>query len=71
MPDYLTVEEAAEMLGYHVQYVRKMARTGKLRADKKSRVWLIHRKSVEDYLRETAGKVKHDPWKPGGRRRKG
>ena len=43
MPDYLTVEETAEALGYHPEYVREMARQGKLRADKKSRVWLIYR----------------------------
>ena len=32
MPDY------PDVLGYHTAYIRKMARNGKLRADKKGRV---------------------------------
>ena len=33
MPDYVSTEEAARELGYHVAYIRKMARTGKLGAE--------------------------------------
>jgi excisionase family DNA binding protein len=69
LPDYVTTEEAAEILGYHVQYVRKMARTGKLLADKKAGVWLIHRDALSEYQDAIAGMAKHDPWKPGGRQR--
>ncbi len=42
LPDYLTVEETVSVLGYHIESVHKMARKGKLRADKKAGVWLIY-----------------------------
>ncbi|MCH8877707.1 MAG: helix-turn-helix domain-containing protein [Chloroflexi bacterium] len=29
-PEWLTTEEAARILGYHVEYVRRLAREGKL-----------------------------------------
>ena len=61
LPDYLTAEEAAHALGYHVQYVRRMAGSGKLRADKKAGVWLIYREAVEAYRAAVAEKSKHDP----------
>jgi excisionase family DNA binding protein len=61
MPDYLTAEEVADILGYSVQYVRRMLRNGKLRADKKARVWLVYRSSVEEYKQTVEGLSKHDP----------
>jgi excisionase family DNA binding protein len=61
LPDYLTVEETAEVLGYHAAYIRKMARNGKLRADKKGGMWLVHREAVENYREAIQGKAKHDP----------
>ena len=61
MPDYLTTEEAAEALGYSVQYVRRMVRGQKLRADKKAGIWLVYRAAVEDYRKAVEGKAKHDP----------
>jgi excisionase family DNA binding protein len=61
MPDYLTVEETAEVLGYHPNSVRKMVRAGKLRADKKGTMWLVYREAVEDYRKAIQGKAKHDP----------
>jgi excisionase family DNA binding protein len=67
MPDYLTVEEVAEILGYHSESVRRIIREGKLGADKKSRVWLIPREALKEYQKTLAGKSKHDPWRPGAR----
>lgn len=58
MPDYVSTKEAAEVLGYHVEHVREMARRGKLRADKKGRAWWIYRKAVEAYKREVERKPK-------------
>ena len=41
LPDYLTTEEVAGILGYNVKHVRRMIRKKKLKADKKSGVWLV------------------------------
>jgi excisionase family DNA binding protein len=60
MPDYITTEEAAGILGYHVAYIRKMVRDGKLSAVKKG-VWLIPREALQEYREKVAGKSKHDP----------
>jgi excisionase family DNA binding protein len=59
--DYLTVEEAAEALGYHPNSVRRVIRAGKLPADKKGTIWLIERETLETYKAETEGKAKNDP----------
>jgi len=61
LPDYLTTEEVAEVLGYHAESVRRMVRNGKLRADKKSGVWLIYREAVEEFQKAVEGKAKRDP----------
>lgn len=61
LADYLTVEETAQALGYHPEYVRRMVRKCKLRADRKSGVWLIYREAVEEYRAAVAGKSKNDP----------
>jgi excisionase family DNA binding protein len=61
MPDYVSTEEAARELGYHVKHVCKMARTGRLRAVKKSRVWWIYRDALDEYKTAIKGKSKHDP----------
>lgn len=61
LPDYLTVDEAAAALRYHPEYIRRMVRKGKLSADKKSGVWLIHREALAAYQTAIQGKAKHDP----------
>jgi excisionase family DNA binding protein len=61
LPDYLTTEEVANILGYNVQSVRRLVRSGKLRADKKVGVWLIPREAVGDYKKTIEGKAKNDP----------
>ncbi len=58
MPDYLTVEEAAEMLDYHPESVRQLIRDGKLRADKKGTMWLVYREAVEEFKKAVEGKAK-------------
>jgi excisionase family DNA binding protein len=56
LPDYITTEEAAEILGYHPESVRDLIRAGKLRADKKGGAWWIYRESVQEYKTEVADK---------------
>jgi len=39
LPPWMTTQEAAEHPGYDVQYVRRLARQGKIGAVKKGRDW--------------------------------
>ncbi len=56
MPEYLTkdytitAEEVAELLSYNIQYVRILARTGKLPALKRGRVWMFCEAEIWDFL---------------------
>jgi excisionase family DNA binding protein len=52
LPDYLTTEEAAEISGFHVEYIRHLIRKGKIKADRKVGVWLIYREDLMRYLDE-------------------
>ncbi len=64
MPDlqeFITTQEAAKMLDYHVEHVRKMLREGGLRGAKIGHTWLVFKKSVEKYRKDTAGLNKFDP----------
>jgi DNA (cytosine-5)-methyltransferase 1 len=64
MPDieeYVTTEEAAEILGYSPKYIRRMLRNGKLPAEKVGRLWLIHRDTVREYQEAVKGMDKNDP----------
>jgi excisionase family DNA binding protein len=63
MPDiseYMTVQEAAEELGYHPKSIYRLLNRGDLEAEKRG-VWLILRKSVEDYAQSVRGLDKNDP----------
>ena len=42
----MTTEEAARLLGYHINHVRRLIREGVLEAEKIGRVWFIDRDSV-------------------------
>lgn len=64
MPDlaeYLTTQEAARILGYHVESIRNMLRSGELQGIKWRREWLVSKGSVEKYRVSTAGMEKFDP----------
>jgi excisionase family DNA binding protein len=59
--EYLTTEEVAELLGYHVESVRRAIRNSKLPAEKKAGVWLVPRDAVKEYREAVEGLSKHDP----------
>jgi len=59
--EYISTEDAAEMLGYHVEHVRRMIREGDLTSAKVGRSWLVLRRSVEDYLIFNRPLNKYDP----------
>ena len=61
LADYMTTQEAADKLGYHVESVRRMLRDKELAGVKWGKSWFVLRKSVEEYQRQTAGMSKFDP----------
>ncbi len=52
MTDWISVKEAAEISGYSIPYVQKLARQGKITAERKGPMYWIDRASLEAYLDE-------------------
>ena len=50
LADYITSDEAAEISGYHVNYIRRIMRAGKIKGRKAGLVWLIERESLHAYM---------------------
>ena len=64
MPDlneFMTTQEAAEKLGFHVKSVQNMVKNQTLHAIRFGRAWLVSRKSVSEYLKNTKGMSRNDP----------
>ena len=61
LADYMSTEEAARKLGFHIDHVRRLLREGDLEGVKVGITWLVSRKSVDAYLKETEGLGKFDP----------
>jgi excisionase family DNA binding protein len=63
LPDWFTTQEAAELSGFHPEYVRRLARQGKIGAEKKGWDWWIDRDVLHAYLQtvEDLGPQKYDP----------
>jgi excisionase family DNA binding protein len=51
--EWLTVQEAAELSGYHPNYIRQIIRAGRVRARKFATVWQVSRSDLRVYLRKT------------------
>lgn len=47
MQEKLTVKQTAELLGYHVDHVRRLLRSGVMKGEQFNRVWIIDRSEVE------------------------
>ena len=47
MSKKLTAQQAAEVLGYHIDHMRLLLREGKVEAEQFNRVWMIDRQEVE------------------------
>ena len=63
MPDlaeFMTTQEAAEKLGFHVKSIPKMVRDDVLKGVRFGRAWLVSRESVEEYLKKTKDMGKRD-----------
>ena len=52
LSDFVTTEEAARMLKFHVEHVRRLLREGDLQGAKMGTAWLVLKKSVEEYIRD-------------------
>lgn len=50
LADYITTEEAAEQSGYHVNYIRRLMRQGKITGRKAGLMWWVERESLRAYL---------------------
>ena len=48
--DWITTKEAAEISGYHPEYLRELIRTGKISGQKFGIVWQVDKQSLLDYL---------------------
>jgi excisionase family DNA binding protein len=63
MPDlaeFMTTQEAAEKLGFHVKSIPLMIKNKKLEGVRFGRAWLVSRKSLAEYLKQTKEKGKRD-----------
>jgi excisionase family DNA binding protein len=63
MPDlaeYMTTQEAADKLGFHVKSIPKMVRDNILEGVRFGRAWLVSRKSLDEYLSKTQKIGKRD-----------
>ncbi len=64
MPDlteFMTTQEAADKLGFHVKRIPTMVRNQTLQGVRFGRAWLVSKKSVDEYLKKTNGMSKNDP----------
>lgn len=52
-----TTEEIAKILGYHIQYVRFLAASGKLPAVKRGRAWRFDQAEVLAFLKQQTSKA--------------
>jgi excisionase family DNA binding protein len=59
--DFVTTEEAARILQFHVEHVRRLLREGDLKGEKIGTAWLVLKKSVEDYQEQNKDLSKFDP----------
>ena len=51
--EWLTVEEAARLSGYSIQYVRRLLRLGKIESRKFAIVWQVSKSALLVYVRES------------------
>ena len=66
---WITTGQASAMTGYSVQYLRRIARQGRVKARKWVNAWMIDRAALLDYKQrmDDLGPGRHDPWRTGSR----
>lgn len=70
MPDYITINDAAEILELAPVSVRKLVERGKLKAYKPGHDLLFIRSEVEETAAERDATDRHGPGRPPKKRRK-
>jgi len=48
--EWITTTQAANISGYHIEYIRRLIRSGQISAQKWGREWMVSRKSLQEYL---------------------
>jgi excisionase family DNA binding protein len=56
--NYITSTEAADILGFSRDYVRKLIIEGRLKAEKLGRNWIIEKKYLKKIHRKRAARIK-------------
>jgi excisionase family DNA binding protein len=50
LDDWLTTQEAAQLAGYHPDYLRKLVKACEIQAQKWGNAWMVSRESVLQYM---------------------
>lgn len=58
--NYVTSSEAATLLGFSADHVRKLIRTGKIKAERIGRNWIIDKRNLEKIHRRRFVKPKEN-----------
>jgi excisionase family DNA binding protein len=63
--EYVSVEEASEITGYAITYIRQLLRESKIKAEKKGTMWWIDLESLKAYKAEmdSLGNDKFFQWR--------
>jgi excisionase family DNA binding protein len=51
MEDWLTTNEAVQLSGYELDYIRKLVRAQKIAGRKWGQSWQVSRKSLQEFLK--------------------
>jgi len=55
---WITTREAAEISGYNLQHIRRIAREGLIKCQKWGQEWMIDRDSLADYIKHKGRRPK-------------
>ena len=58
MADWITVRQAAQLIGYKEEYIRELIRQGRINAQKFATVWQVNKTSVMNYANQMGKKGK-------------
>ncbi len=62
---WITIEEAETFTEYSSAYLRRLAKQGRIKANKVGRDWVFHRRNLLAYKNrmDQLGAEKHNPWR--------